>query len=295
VGKVNDDAIVSVDHSALKKAKDDAVAANIKLLENFYSFLISFALTQTTMSSRAWSRTTAVAIRFLGILLASVLCFTTTCEAVDPAGRCREAASLWLPADNDSQVRVVKWEHAIGYDIEPKGHAEIAQQIADPLQVYAREAGLTTAPASGFAIDLMVGVTPDLAVWALPRERETLESYFQDFFRKRGLQADMTLDPIQWKEAVQRAEPKCVPLNFANGGAIERSVLIVQLNEIQQCVKVGFGAVFGLTNIKEFYIAHNRNVEDDLIAVSLRALYDDRIKAGMSREEAIDKLAKICK
>jgi hypothetical protein len=32
----------------LKKARDDAVAANIKVLENFYSFLISFALTQAT-------------------------------------------------------------------------------------------------------------------------------------------------------------------------------------------------------------------------------------------------------
>lgn len=39
----------SVDEAALKKAKDDAVSANIKILENFYSFLISFALTQATM------------------------------------------------------------------------------------------------------------------------------------------------------------------------------------------------------------------------------------------------------
>ncbi len=35
--------------AALKKSKDDAVAANIKILENFYSFVISFALTQATM------------------------------------------------------------------------------------------------------------------------------------------------------------------------------------------------------------------------------------------------------
>ncbi|WP_315780324.1 MULTISPECIES: hypothetical protein [unclassified Bradyrhizobium] len=40
-------AIVNTD--ALKKANDDAVAAYIKILENFYSFLISFALTQATM------------------------------------------------------------------------------------------------------------------------------------------------------------------------------------------------------------------------------------------------------
>jgi len=39
----------SSDAASLKKAKDDAVAANIKLLENLYSFLIGFALTQATM------------------------------------------------------------------------------------------------------------------------------------------------------------------------------------------------------------------------------------------------------
>ena len=37
-----------VDETALKKAKDDAVSVNIKILENFYSFLISFGLTQAT-------------------------------------------------------------------------------------------------------------------------------------------------------------------------------------------------------------------------------------------------------
>lgn len=32
----------------VKKARNDAVAANIRVLENFYSFLVSFALTQAT-------------------------------------------------------------------------------------------------------------------------------------------------------------------------------------------------------------------------------------------------------
>jgi hypothetical protein len=43
------DGPVAVDAATLKKAKDDTVAAHIKVLENFYSFLISFALTQATM------------------------------------------------------------------------------------------------------------------------------------------------------------------------------------------------------------------------------------------------------
>jgi hypothetical protein len=45
----NDDALPQTNYQALKKAKDDAVAANIKILENFYSFIISVALTQATM------------------------------------------------------------------------------------------------------------------------------------------------------------------------------------------------------------------------------------------------------
>lgn len=55
------DATSIVDDVSLKKARDDAVAANIKILENFYSFLISFALTQATLkladiwSSNGWS------------------------------------------------------------------------------------------------------------------------------------------------------------------------------------------------------------------------------------------------
>lgn len=46
---MSDTAVPLVNEVALKKAGDDAVAAYIKVLENFYSFLISFALTQATM------------------------------------------------------------------------------------------------------------------------------------------------------------------------------------------------------------------------------------------------------
>ena len=46
---MSDTPFQQVDHAALKKAKDDSVAANIKVLESFYAFLISFALTQATM------------------------------------------------------------------------------------------------------------------------------------------------------------------------------------------------------------------------------------------------------
>ena len=46
---MSDVVLPKINDAALKKAKDDAVSAYIKILENFYSFLISFALTQATM------------------------------------------------------------------------------------------------------------------------------------------------------------------------------------------------------------------------------------------------------
>jgi hypothetical protein len=46
---MSENAISPVNEAALKKATDDAVAAYIKILENFYSFLVSLALTQATI------------------------------------------------------------------------------------------------------------------------------------------------------------------------------------------------------------------------------------------------------
>jgi hypothetical protein len=40
---------IPIDADAVKAAKNKAVEANIRILENFYSFLISFALTQATL------------------------------------------------------------------------------------------------------------------------------------------------------------------------------------------------------------------------------------------------------
>jgi len=66
---------IEVDTPALKKAKDDAVSAHIKILENFYSFLISFALTQATMKLADGWIANGLSIKMLGagILYISLL------------------------------------------------------------------------------------------------------------------------------------------------------------------------------------------------------------------------------
>ncbi len=55
-----------IDAPALKKAKDDAVSAHIKILENFYSFLISFALTQATMKLADGWIANGMSVKMLG-------------------------------------------------------------------------------------------------------------------------------------------------------------------------------------------------------------------------------------
>ena len=54
-----------IDSAALKKAKDDAVAANIKILENLYSFLISLALTQATIKLVDTTISKGISLHFL--------------------------------------------------------------------------------------------------------------------------------------------------------------------------------------------------------------------------------------
>ena len=60
------DTTSEIDQPALKKAKDDAVSAHIKILENFYSFLISFALTQATMKLADGWITNGFSLKMLG-------------------------------------------------------------------------------------------------------------------------------------------------------------------------------------------------------------------------------------
>jgi hypothetical protein len=72
---MSDDALPQASDVELKRVKDGAVAANIKILENFYSFLISFALTQATMKLADGWITDGISTRTLGraILYISLL------------------------------------------------------------------------------------------------------------------------------------------------------------------------------------------------------------------------------
>jgi hypothetical protein len=65
----------AVNQIALKTAKDDAVVANVKILENFYTFLVGFALTQATMKLADTWISTGLNEAILGevILYASLL------------------------------------------------------------------------------------------------------------------------------------------------------------------------------------------------------------------------------
>jgi hypothetical protein len=72
---MSNNSLPQINDAALKKAKDDAASANIKILENFYSFLISFALTQATLNLADGWIADGISIQTLGrsILYTSLL------------------------------------------------------------------------------------------------------------------------------------------------------------------------------------------------------------------------------
>lgn len=65
---------IVVDEEAVKAAKNKAVEASIRILENFYSFLISFALTQATLKLiQTWQSDQGVNAVGASVLYASFL------------------------------------------------------------------------------------------------------------------------------------------------------------------------------------------------------------------------------
>jgi hypothetical protein len=208
---------------------------------------------------------------------------------------CAEAASLWVPSGTSREKIVAKWKTSIGYEIIAGGHGDIAASIESALQFLAQESGLKIASDTGSAVDLMIGVVPDISVFASPDARKRIESYFQDLFLKKGLPGRFEIDPTGWEASARSVTPKCLGVNYVLDGAVERAFLVVQEGETSLCIHVGLGELFGLVRIRNYYLDHGRNVPTDLIALALRTLYDERIKAGINRMEADKRVGEICK
>jgi hypothetical protein len=235
------------------------------------------------------------------LLFVVSVAFLASAKAQGSEARCQEATSLWMPSRTDVSLRVVtKWESSIGYTIvspDESHNASITASIASVLETLARESRLGIAPASGFGIHLFIAVTPDIAAVGTPAAEKGVADFFMDFYRQRGLAANVTKkDPPTWEQKFRAARPRCLGVTFAvRSGRIERAFLAVQADETPACIEVGLGEMFGLVNIRTYFFSHDLGVPSDLFALALRTLYDARIEAGMSQSDAANQIAEFCK
>jgi hypothetical protein len=61
------------------------------------------------------------------------------------------------------------------------------------------------------------------------------------------------------------------------------------------CATVSLAETFGVIGARERYVAGGSKVSEAVIGKALRGLYSEKIRAGMSRTEAFEKLIEACK
>jgi hypothetical protein len=242
------------------------------------------------MRTRIWRLSGAP---FLLLLSGLGLCSATALGQT--AKQCMDAASLWMPSDTgDEKLMVKKWKNPIAYDLVSNGHDEAAASIENVLKFLARESGLKVTPvAADAAPDLLIGVVPDIST-AAPGMRELVQSYFQEAFENVGINQHVDMNALEFEAKYRIAVPRCAGDSVTFKGEILRAFTLVQEDEDQQCISIGLGQLFGLTNIRRYYTAHGRNVPAEVMALGLQRLYNEAIRPGMNQAEAKRALGKIC-
>jgi hypothetical protein len=219
---------------------------------------------------------------------------------VVPAGaqfdRCAEAVSLWLPSGAAGQQNVSKWGKAIKYGIAPADDdQESMRMIEGVLQFIARESGLQMERDDGNStLDLSIAVPPEIATFAT-NARTYVQGYFQDLVTKKGMKGTITIDAAGWEPQYRTITPKCGGLNLRLAGIVERAFVMIQRGEGPLCAEVALAEVFGVTNIRMYYLEHGQDVPADIAATAVRTLYDKRVKPGMTRGDANRVTGTICR
>jgi hypothetical protein len=208
--------------------------------------------------------------------------------------QCIEAASLWIPNETSLEKTVMKWNGSIKYGIVSRyNDSDTATPIRNILQTIAHDSGLQLEERDG-VVDLMIAVVPDLSTDAA-RARQFFEGYLQHAAVKKGLRGHFEIDAGGWERQYRSAIPPCAGAGFSIRGALERAFILIQQGEPSSCSEVGLAELFGLINIRKYYVDHAREVPAHLIAPAFRALYSDKIKAGMSEAGAKKVLGEVCK
>ena len=209
--------------------------------------------------------------------------------------QCAEAAALWVPSNTSPAKTVVKWNKPIKYDFLLSGDddTDFKHSIEDPLLFLAQESGLKAEV--GHPPDLSILRAPDISI-AAPGIRKYVEDFFNDFYSSgnyRGTES-VKIDSARWEAKHRSMVPKCYGLPLALNSLIVRAFVLLQRNESPQCINIGLGESFGLMNIREYYVDHDRRIPVDVIAAAIRTLYDKRIVAGSSQAEAEKMVGEVC-
>jgi hypothetical protein len=192
-------------------------------------------------------------------------------------------------------MTVTKWNNAIGYEITADQHStEITTLIEKSLQFQSQASGLNISRNSGFGVDLLIGVVPDISSFASQAARKSVANYFQDFYRRERMQGNFEIDAASWDATFRGIVPKCLGSDLIYQHVIERTFFAVQQNQSTLCINIGLGEILGLRNIRKYYFDHRLDVPPDLITVGLQTLYDKRIVAGMSRSDASNRVEEVC-
>ena len=199
-----------------------------------------------------------------------------------------------MPAEAASDLTVSKWSEAkLGYSVI-QHDACISDLIEKSLKSQSQAAAMTLSPASGFGIDIFVAAVPDILRSATTAGRDAVTNYFQDFHRRTNTEGAVDIDAASWEARFRNIEPKCLGSTLTHEHAILRAFIAIQQDESEACVNIGFGEIFGLGNIRRYYVAHGQSVPPDLIVAGLQTLYDKRIVAGMSRPAAANEVEGVC-
>jgi hypothetical protein len=258
-------------------------------------------LDQAEVSWIACLHSSGVLLRRLCLVAAYVFLFFHSSLAFAPAysqtdPECLSAASLWLPSASARLKVVTKWNKDIRFAIlsREKNSATVRSIEAD-LKFLSQQTGLkfvevdqsdeTALP------DLAIAVVPNINDDAL-RLREVALKYLQVKFRE--VHGRFTIDPDSWSRNLRSLTPKCTGLDIEVNGEKSSSFTIVQEDESPRCATVSLAETFGVIGARDRYVASDNDISEAVIGKALRGLYSEKIRAGMSRAEAFEKLTEAC-
>jgi hypothetical protein len=160
------------------------------------------------------------------LILALTLCVISKSTGAEISKRCLDGASLWMPQGTASDKPVIKWNgEAVGYSIvADQRNANIVSSLEGSLRFQSKGSGIKFSQATGFGVDLLIAVVPDISALASPSARSSMANYFQDYYRKSNTQGTFEIDAESWDATFRDILPKCVGSDLNHQQMTERAV-----------------------------------------------------------------------